>query len=355
MSRIPTLPGITSTMVETPRLAIHVLSSGPDDGTPVLFVHGNGSSATFWEELMLALPDGFRAIAPDLRGYGDTEDLLVDATRGCGDWVADLLGLFGVLGIEQAHVIGHSLGGTVVFNLVAEAPERFLSATVVAPGSPYGFGGTKGPDGVLCFPDAAGTGGGFVNPDFVRLMGEGDRSSDSPNSPRNVMNGFYWKAGFVPAREEELLSSLLSEKTGPDRYAGDAVPSENWPGLAPGRFGPINAISPAYVGDSVTRFINAGPKPFVLWVRGDADAIVGDGTFFEVGTLGAAGILPGWPGAEVFPPQPMLAQTRAVLEAYGPYREVVLADCGHSPYLEKPAEFQAAWFGVLTRPAADGA
>ena len=55
MSTIPTLPGITSQMVQTPRLAVHALSSGPDDGIPVLFIHGNGSSATFWEETMLAL------------------------------------------------------------------------------------------------------------------------------------------------------------------------------------------------------------------------------------------------------------------------------------------------------------
>ena len=46
MSSIPTLPGITSQMIDTPRLAIHTLFSGPADGIPVLFVHGNASSAT---------------------------------------------------------------------------------------------------------------------------------------------------------------------------------------------------------------------------------------------------------------------------------------------------------------------
>jgi len=56
MSSIPTLSGITSQMIRTPRLAMHVLSCGPAGGTPVLFIHGNGASATFWEETMLALP-----------------------------------------------------------------------------------------------------------------------------------------------------------------------------------------------------------------------------------------------------------------------------------------------------------
>ncbi len=58
MSSIPTLPGIASQMVDTPRLRIHILTSGPADGTPVVFIHGNNSSATFWEETMLALPPG---------------------------------------------------------------------------------------------------------------------------------------------------------------------------------------------------------------------------------------------------------------------------------------------------------
>ena len=91
MSTVPTLPGITSKIIETARIKTHVLFSGPDDGTPVLFVHGNASSATYWEEIMLMLPDGYRGVAPDLRGYGDTEDKLIDATRGMGDWVDDLI------------------------------------------------------------------------------------------------------------------------------------------------------------------------------------------------------------------------------------------------------------------------
>ena len=53
-----------------------------------------------------------------------------------------------------------------------------------------------------------------------------------------------------------------------------------------------------------------------------------------------------WPGAEACPPQPMLAQTRAVLDRYaangGAYREVVIEDAGHSPYLEKPEAVDAA-------------
>lgn len=351
MPTVPTLPGITSQMIDTPRLRTHVLSCG-ERGVPVIFLHGNASSATFWEETMLALSAGFHALAPDLRGYGDTEDKRIDATRGAGDWVDDILALMEALAIDKAHVVGHSMGGTIVFNLIATAPERILSATVVNPGSPYGFGGSKGIDGAPCYDDCAGSGGGVVNPDFPKLIAAGDRSSDNPQaSPRVVMNSFYWKPPFVPAREDDLLSSLLTEKIGPDKYPGDFEPSPNWPNVAPGKFGPINAISPKYVGDSITRFIAAQPKPPILWVRGDSDLIVSDQSLFDMGTLGKLGYVPGWPGEDVYPPQPMVSQTRHVLEQYqaqgGKFEEVVIADAGHTPFIEKPAEFLAALTRVL--------
>ena len=352
MSTVPTLPGITSKVVDTPRLKQHVLFSGPESGTPVLFIHGNASSASYWEEIMLKLPAGFRGIAPDLRGYGDTEDKLIDATRGMGDWIDDLAALLDALKVEKTHVVGHSMGGTIVFGLVGSLNGRVLSGTVVNPGSIYGFGGSKGLDGTPCYDDFAGSGGGVVNPDFPKLMAAGDRSTDNPQaSPRVVMNGFYWKPPFVPAREEDLLSSLMTEKVGEQKYPGDFVPSGNWPNVAPGKFGPINALSPKYVGDSVKNFVGAAAKPFILWVRGDSDMIVSDSSFFDFGTLGKLGYVPGWPGEEVYPPQPMVGQTRSLLEKYaaqgGSFEEVVIADTGHTPYVEKPEEFMAAFGKAL--------
>jgi pimeloyl-ACP methyl ester carboxylesterase len=345
MSTIPTLPGITSKMIETPRLRIHALFSGPEDGTPVLFVHGNASSATFWEELMLSLPDTFRCIAPDLRGYGDTEFQPVDATRGFGDWVDDLIVFTRTLGLERYHVVGHSLGGSILFSLLPAAGAAILSLTLVCPGSPYGYGGTKDLDGTPCYDDYAGSGGGTVNQAFAQRVAVQDRSEENPQSaPRAVMNMFYWKPPFRPAREEALLSSLLSTRAGPEHYPGDFVPSTNWPGVAPGVRGVTNALSPKYVGDRVQRFVDSAHKPPTLWVRGVDDQIVSDAALLDFGTLGNMGLVPGWPGDAVYPSQPMVGQTRAVLEQYqargGSYREVALPDTGHSPYIEKPDEFR---------------
>jgi len=317
-----------------------------------MFVHGNASSATYWEEAILKLPEGYRGIAPDLRGYGDTEDKLIDATRGCDDWVDDLLGLLDALRIEKVRVVGHSMGGAILFSLIAAASSRIISATLVDPGSPYGFGGTKDLDGTPCYADFAGSGGGVVNPDFPKLIAARDRSTDNPQaSPRVVMNSFYWKPPFIPEREEDLLSSILTEKVGEQRYPGDFVASENWPNVAPGKYGPINALSPKYIGDSIERFVSATPKPPILWVRGDSDMIVSDNSFFDFGTLGKLGYVPGWPGEEVYPPQPMVGQVRSVLDRYqargGAYEEVVIAEAGHSPYIEHPDEFLAALAKML--------
>jgi pimeloyl-ACP methyl ester carboxylesterase len=357
MSSIPTLPGITSKMIDTPRLRVHTLLSGPDDSIPVLFVHGNCSSATYWEETMLALPATYRGIAPDLRSYGDSEAKNVDATRGLGDFVDDLLALVQTLGLERYHVVGHSLGGSIVFNLLAVAGASIRSATLVAPSSPCGYGGTKGLDGTPCFDDFAGTGGGVVNPEFAKRIAAGDRSEESPTaSPRVVMNTFYWKPPFRPAREEDLLSSLLSIRIGPEHYPGDMVASPNWPGAGPGAWGPNNALSPKYVGDSVKRFLAADYKPPILWVRGADDQIVSDSSFFDIGTLGKLGYVPGWPGDEIYPSQPMVSQMRAVLERYqangGAYEERVILDAGHTPYIEKPEEFRAFLIDHLTRASA---
>lgn len=106
----------------------------------------------------------------------------------------------------------------------------------------------------------------------------------------------------------------------------------------------MNATSPKYL--NLSGIADMPHKPPILWIRGDSDQIVGDNSLFDFGTLGMLGAVPGWPGAEAFPPQPMLSQMRAVLDRYaangGRYREVVIADAGHSPHIEQPEAFMAA-------------
>lgn len=349
MSTIPTLPGIESQMVQTDRLAVHILSTGPAAGVPVVFVHGNGSSATFWEEAMLALPDGYRGIAVDLRGYGDTEPLPVDATLGLGDMVADLHALVEALALEQFHLVGHSMGGGVVMKYAIAHPARLQSITLVDTMSPYGYSGSMGVEGRLVYEDGAPAGAGSVNPDFVRLMGEKETGLENPMSPRNVFRQFYVKPPFIPEREDALIASMLSTRVGEDNYPGDFVASENWPGVAPGKRGVVNAFSRLYF--DASDIVNIDPKPPILWIRGADDLIVADQAMWDIAALGAIDAVPGWPGMDECAPQPMLAQTRAVLDRYakngGGYREEVIDDAGHSPFAEKPEIFNRLFHAFL--------
>ena len=182
------LPGITAERVPTSRLTTAVLSVADRTGDPVLFVHGNVSSSLFWQPTMLALPEPYRPLAVDLRGFGDTDPEPVDATRGLGDYADDLAAVIEALGLASVHLVGWSMGGGVVLQYLAERPgaHRAASVTLVAPVSPFGFGGTRGTDGALCDPSGAGSGAGAVNPDFVARLAAGDRSADAPTSPRQV-------------------------------------------------------------------------------------------------------------------------------------------------------------------------
>ena len=351
MNSIVTMEGVVSQMIQTSRLNMHVLTSGPAGGTPVVFLHGNFTAATFWEETMLALPGGLRAVAFDMRGYGWTEDKIIDATRGMRDWSDDLDALLVTMGIEQAHLVGWSLGGGVLYRFLIDHPEKALTATLVGPVSPYGFGGTKDVAGTPCYADFAGSGGGVVNPEFVKRIKANDRSEEDPNSPRNVINAFYYHPPFRAAREEDLLTAALREKMGDDRYPGDSVPSPNWPGMAPGKYGPINAGSPKYVIEEVPDFIATDPKPPILWVRGNDDQIVSDNSMFDFGALGKMGLVPGWPGDQVYPPQPMIGQTRDVLEKYaangGSFEEHAIEDSGHGPHVDQADRFNEVFHAFL--------
>lgn len=352
-SALPTLDGITARWVVTPRLATRVLFSGPEHGEPVLFLHGNLSSATWWEETLLALPAGFRGIAPDLRGFGEADpEAKVDATRGMGDFADDAIALLDRLKIERAHLVGNSLGGVIVYHLLALHPKRWHTAALVGPGSPYGFGGTKDERGTPSFPDYAGSGGGLFSPKLIERIAAGDRSTDHRFSPRNALRDLVYKRPFVPPREEEILSALFQVHRGERDLPGDVARSPNWPYFAPGRWGATNALSPKHL-LSVERFLASEPKVPIVWLRGADDVAISDRAASDPVTFGEMGLIPGWPGPEVFPHQPMLQQTRCTLERYrergGTYVEVVIPNCGHVAFIEKPREFNDAFHAHLRR------
>lgn len=343
------LPGLSVRRLPTADLTVNVLQVDGRDGVPVLFVHGNVSSSLFWQPTMLAMPPRYRPLALDLRGFGDTDPAPVDATRGLRDYADDVAALVSALHLPPVHLVGWSMGGGVVMQYLLDQPDRVASLTLVNPVSPYGFGGTRGPDGELIAPDGTGSGGGAANPEFVNRLASGDRGDDSPLSPRQVLLAHYVKPPFVPDLIDVYVESMLSTVVGDGNYPGGSSTSQTWPGFAPGDRGVLNTMAPIHL--RLDGLSQVEPKPPVLWIRGADDVIVSDTSLYDLAYLGSLGAVPGWPGMDACPPQPMVSQTRAVLDRYadagGRYQEVVLADAGHSPHVEKPAEFLAAMLDHL--------
>lgn len=338
-------PNIAANLISTQRLTVCVREVASRlDGRPVVFIHGNVSSSPFFFPVMAQLPAHVRPIAVDLRGFGGTDTLPVDATRGLRDFADDVWSTLDALGLSDADLVGWSMGGGVVLQMLLDQPRRVTSVTLINPVSPYGFGGTTGPDGQVNSPDGAGTGAGTANPEFVQALQDGDSADRSPASPRNVMRSFYFAPQWDRENEDLYVTSMLSTSIGPDNYPGDSVPSAAWPGMAPGPRGVLNTMSPTNL--NLSGIVDVDPKPPILWIRGDLDAIVNDRSIFDMATLGSLGVVPGYPGLDVLPPQPALAQTRYVLDGYtrsgGSATETVIVGAGHSPHLEKPAEFLTA-------------
>jgi pimeloyl-ACP methyl ester carboxylesterase len=329
--------GISTRTIQTPRLSVQILErDGDDPATPpertVVLVHGNVSSALFWQEIMEDLPSDLRTIAVDLRGFGGSEHAPVDATRGLRDYSDDLFATLEALEIPTAHLVGWSMGGGVVMQYALDHPT--LSLTLQAPVSPYGFGGTRR-DGSRLTDDDAGCGGGGANPDFVQRLADHDLTADAPTSPRSV-----FRSGYVSPE----YASMLTTSTASGNYPGDGVASENWPGFAAGTTGVLNTMAPKYF--DASGIVELAQKPPVLWVHGTADAIVSDASFYDLNYLGQVGVIPGWPGEDVAPAQQMVSQTRDVLGAYaaagGDVLELSFDGVGHAPHLERPAEFRRA-------------
>lgn len=334
------LDGIVAHTVSTPRLDAAVFERPAENPSKtVVFIHGNVSSSLFFQPTMLALDPSIRAIAIDLRGFGDSQTLPVDGTRGVRDFSDDVASVLAELGLGPVNLVGWSMGGGVVMQYLLDHPDRVLSLTLISPVSPYGFGGTDGADGHVLNDENSGSGGGGGNPDFVAALQAGD-TGDGPTSPRTIYRTTYVKDPSDTTYEDLWVESMLSTRTGADNYPGDGSAAEAWPGFGPGKTGVLNTMVPRYF--NVSAITELAEKPPILWVHGADDVIVSDTSLFDLNYLGQLGAIPGWPGVDVAPPQPMVTQTRAVLDAYGNYSEITYKNCGHSAHLEHPDEFCAA-------------
>ena len=93
------------------------------DGPTILFVHGFPDTAYTWRKQMRAVAAaGFRAIAPDMRGYGGSSVPADPSLYTPFQTVGDLVGLLDALQINQAIIVGHDWGANVAWNAAMMTP-----------------------------------------------------------------------------------------------------------------------------------------------------------------------------------------------------------------------------------------
>ncbi|HLG74169.1 MAG TPA: alpha/beta hydrolase [Chloroflexota bacterium] len=101
------------------------------EGPPVVLVHGLRCSHVTWRHQVPALSRaGYRVVAPDLRGHGETDKPVGPYSHEL--WTGDLLALLDILELEQPVLAGHSLGGGIVQSFALQHPERVHALVLVS-------------------------------------------------------------------------------------------------------------------------------------------------------------------------------------------------------------------------------
>lgn len=117
--------------IKTARGDISISEAG--DGPPVLMIHGLGATkVSFLPTLAALAPEGFRTIAADLPGFGDSHKPIV-ARYDAAFFAEEMTALLDALEIERAYVIGNSMGGRVAIEIGLLAPERVERLALLAP------------------------------------------------------------------------------------------------------------------------------------------------------------------------------------------------------------------------------
>ncbi|HEY3447025.1 MAG TPA: alpha/beta hydrolase [Myxococcales bacterium] len=102
----------------------------------LLLVHGNFASARWWRPLLTRLPKGYRALAPSLRGFGNTPAAGEESLR---QLAKDLEAFAVAKGLGRVHLVGHSLGAAVALQHAVDFPKRDRSLALLAPAPTAGF------------------------------------------------------------------------------------------------------------------------------------------------------------------------------------------------------------------------
>ncbi|MCZ6807510.1 MAG: alpha/beta hydrolase [Deltaproteobacteria bacterium] len=227
--------------VETNGLRMHVVTEG--DGPLVLFCHGFPGLWYSWRHQLSEIASaGYRAVAVDMRGYGQTDRPVTATDYGNRTIVADLVGVLDALGEERATFVGHDFGAQAAWAAALHAPDRVTGVVSLAVPYGVGFSGSKKndaePGAKRRYPAGRGpkpseTYATIAENHFIHLhyfQKVGPAEAELGSNPRTFLKRIYWA---LSAR-----GSLLDFRNFPAEGTGYldvlAEPSEPmpWPWLS---------------------------------------------------------------------------------------------------------------------------
>jgi len=127
---MPTLNGVAHEYVQAGDVQIHVAVAGPNDGRPVMLVHGWPENWWMWHAVIPALADaGYRVHAMDLRGAGWSEVTATGYEKE--QFASDVLAAADALGLDTFDLVGHDWGGWTSQLVALKAPERIRRLAVL--------------------------------------------------------------------------------------------------------------------------------------------------------------------------------------------------------------------------------
>jgi pimeloyl-ACP methyl ester carboxylesterase len=121
-------------------VGVEVFADGPQDGTPVLFMHGWPDSHTLWRHQVAALSAaGYRTIAPDLRGFGASDKPADFKAYRVANVVADMVAILDELGVERTNVVAHDWGAVAGWGMASFMSARVDRYAAISVGHPKAF------------------------------------------------------------------------------------------------------------------------------------------------------------------------------------------------------------------------
>lgn len=196
------MPEVTHRMIETNGIRLHVAEQG--EGPLVILCHGFPECWYSWRHQLPALAKaGFRAVAPDLRGYGQSDRPEEVEKYTILHDIGDIVGLVDALGAKQAVIAGHDIGAAIAWQTALLRPDRFRAVIALSP--PF------------------------------RSRGFGDSGPPTTLMPRSESAVFYQLFFQNPAAEAGLGRDLrLTFRYQFYTLSGDRPPSAGVGGLPPG-------------------------------------------------------------------------------------------------------------------------